>query len=273
MEVLIDGDAVAYPCSAVGQHMEYKGYGEQFRYKREWDAYCKENGLDKNEVERVVVVDEPVENCLHSAKLVMNRILSDTSADSYRVFLGGKTNYRKDLYPEYKAHRQPVPPVHLEDLREYLFSNWDAELVEGVEVDDMLGIMQTEYMAQDIECCIAATDKDLDMIPGWRYNIMKQEGPYWIDEDAAIYAFYKQLLMGDSTDNIPGLVGCGPKMAERALKDKHTPMEMYQACVEKYKLVYPEDWMDHLTLNANLLWIQREAGALWQPPVDVEAEA
>ena len=265
MEVLIDGDAVAYPCAAVGQHNEYHGYGKVFRYKRDAAEYCKEVGLDIDKFECVPIVDEPVENCLNSAKTMMNRILSATNADSYRVFLGGKRNYRKDLYPQYKAHRQPVPPFHLEDMRTYLFDAWDAELVDGVEVDDMLGICQTEYMAEDVECCIATSDKDLDMIPGWRYHTKRDE-LYWIDENAATYAFYKQLLTGDRTDNIPGLMGVGEKTAERILKDKLTAYDMYEACLAKYRSVHPHDYLDQLTLNANLLWIQREPGVLWQTP-------
>ena len=84
--------------------------------------------------------------------------------------------------------------------------------------------------------------------------------------------FYMQLLTGDSTDNIPGLKGVGPKTAEKVLANCTTEEELYAAvliCYINHKpfMDYPrEDIEDMIVRNARLLWIRKEEGELWQPP-------
>jgi len=50
---------------------------------------------------------------------LVDTILAKTGASSYRAFLTGSTNFRKQVYPEYKANRTQPKPVHLEALRNY----------------------------------------------------------------------------------------------------------------------------------------------------------
>lgn len=74
----------------------------------------------------------------------MRRIIDDTKADTYRAFIGGEDNYRYQIYPEYKANRTDKPrPTWLQDVRAFLVEEWKAEIVNGQEADDMLGIIQT----------------------------------------------------------------------------------------------------------------------------------
>jgi 5'-3' exonuclease len=91
---------------------------------------------------------EDKEAAIHRADELMLRILQETSADSYELYIAGTDNFRYNIYPDYKANRKDLPkPTWLEDVREYLVLNWKAEIVNGMEVDDMCGIRMTEEYA------------------------------------------------------------------------------------------------------------------------------
>ena len=108
---------------------------------------------------------------------------------------------------------------------------------------------------------IASIDKDLDMIPGWHYNWDK-ESKYYIDEETGWRNFYKQIITGDSVDNIPGLDTWGPVKAESLLSFYHTKEEMEAAVLEKYVLAYGAKGRDRMQETGSLLWIQREEGVI-----------
>ena len=79
--------------------------------------------------------------------------------------------------------------------------------------------------------------------------------------DEANYNFYHQLLVGDRTDNIPGIDGIGPVKASRALGDIGKDLEYYARVVrEEYKRQYESKWEDALQEVAQLIWIRREPG-------------
>ena len=204
---------------------------------------------------------EPIENCLHNVRMMIEDILSSTKADDVEVILSGRTNYRVDLYPEYKANRPDRKPVYYADIGSYLQRKWPTTTVEWIEADDWLGIQQTE------DTIICTIDKDLDMIAGWHYNFVKGD-MYCVDESTADRNFYKQLLTGDSVDNIPGLPGVGTKRADRILEGATCNTELYARCREAYGERGFDD--EYMTLQANLLWIMREPFTLWVPPKAVQ---
>jgi 5'-3' exonuclease len=100
----------------------------------------------------------------------------------------------------------------------------------------------------------------LDNLRGHHYNFVKNER-YYITESQAIKNFYRQLLTGDRTDNIPGLAGIGPKKAEKILQDCETEQELYKAVLKAY-----DGNVEYLTEQGQLLWIRRKDNELWEPP-------
>src|SRR5574341_958032 len=153
-------------------------------------------------------------------------ILTKTNADSYKIWLSDslENNWRYKLYSEYKSSRKDKPkPIHYQALVNHLLSEHEAEVAWGEEGDDALGIDQdkdgyfTDFHEGEFKTCICSIDKDLLQIPGLHYNWVK--GEYrTITEQRGLYNFYIQLLVGDSTDDIPGCPGIGYKKAPKILE-------------------------------------------------------
>lgn len=296
MKALIDGDILLYACGFAAQknwHRVYiegeeqHGYVAEFKYKKDLIEYldmCPGIYVYETEVEV-----EPLSHAVHNVNQVLRRILEETEADSYTVYLTGKDNFRDKLVDYYKKNRDPDHKPHwYQELGEYLIEVHDAVIVNGQEADDAMGIHQyVDLYGENLGCinwpnCDAAgchddephtiictTDKDLDMIPGWHYNWDKKSkkyGKYWVDEEQAIRWFYTQLLMGDSTDNIKGVPGCGKKGAKVLLEDCETESDMFTMCAGAYNGVYPDLGPEILRENADLLWIRREEDQRWEPP-------
>jgi len=151
------------------------------------------------------------------------RILDHCQAEKYRVFISGSDNFRKQLYPDYKANRRDLPrPEHLDACREFLVREWNAEISAGCEADDSIGIAVTE------DSIICSIDKDLRQIPGTHFNFVKNEFAE-ISRFDGIRNFYSQMLIGDVSDNIRGVDGIGEARARKALLGLN-PEEM-ESCV------------------------------------------
>jgi len=181
---------------------------------------------------------------------IIDKITFYTDSDEYRVFLTGSNNFRKAIYPEYKAHRPTEKPFWLQAIRDYLVKEYKAEVCDGQEADDAMGINQTE------ETIICTNDKDLLMIPGNHYNFVKDEFKTVTYLDGLKH-FYMQCLQGDRSDNIKGIPGIGPKKAERIL----------DGCVSEYNLfkavrnAYGND--EEFLMNGRVLWIRRNENEDW----------
>ena len=176
--------------------------------------------------------------------------LAEVDADSYKIFLTSKDNFRKKIYPEYKANRKTPPPKHLTFLKDYLQNDWDAQIADGMEADDYLAIYQND------NTIICSIDKDLLQVSGKHYNFVKKEF-YQVETTEGLRRFYQQLLTGDTADHIKGIEGIGPVKAEKALRFCETEQEMFDKVREMYN---NDDW---LLMNGRCLWILRSLDDDW----------
>jgi hypothetical protein len=82
-----------------------------------------------------------------------------------------------------------------------------------------------------------------------------------------LYRFYEQLLTGDKVDNIPGIYGMGPVGASAVLEGCFTEEDMFWAVLDAYEKApeYKGKCYPAFVENAQLLWIMREVGDIWQP--------
>ena len=210
--------------------------------------------------------DEPEAIALVRMDNYIEEILRGSQASEYELFLTGRNNFRAKLYPAYKANRRGVPkPKHLQALRQHLIDVEDAVVSEGEEADDLLGINQT------YETIICSIDKDLLMIPGRHYNFVKQQHST-VTEAEGRYNFYQQLLTGDTTDNIPGIYGIGPKKAADLLRGCSTEEEYNAVILRAYQQEFPhcsdEKVVAHINIIGRLLWIRRKENEVWKFEMD-----
>ena len=200
--------------------------------------------------------DDDAEDFVYArAEDLIDNILVNTEATEYRLFLSGKNNFRYTIYPEYKAHRPKEKPFWLEKCRQYLIATFNAEVVDGQEADDALGIAQTE------DTIICSIDKDLLMIPGRHYNFVKDEFQE-VTNDSGMRHFYMQCLTGDRSDNIKGIEQIGPKKAEKILACCVTEQELFNAVREAYS--NDEEFL----MNGRVLWIRRKENEDWKERFD-----
>lgn len=205
--------------------------------------------------------NDPVEVAYMRIDQMIHSILDTTGANTYRGFISGGSNFRHEIYPEYKANRKDmVDPRWRSACKEYLVREWAAEVTDGYEADDALGINQT---ADTIICSI---DKDLDQVPGLHYSwpivrkgsIVREGKIYEVSEREGLISFYKSLLVGDRTDNIFGVDGIGPRKASKMIDNLETEEEMFERVAELY-----QGDMDRLRMNGDCLWIQRQEHQRW----------
>ena len=259
MKVLIDGDLIQYSCGFASDSYEYKIEDRTFFSKRDASKYCRENGLSLDEIEEVCN-PEPLEYCLNSVKKLIEKILNETKATEYQIYLTGKDNFRYELatIQKYKGNRSSRKPHWFSEIGDYLVEHKDAIIVNGQEADDAMGINQTE------DTCIASLDKDMDIIPGKHYNWRKKR-MYTVSKEQGIKNFYLQMLTGDRSDNIPGVPNIGPKRAFALLSKCTTEEEMWEEVLRTYKnkTTYTEEEVIEI---GRLLWIRQERDQVWNPP-------
>lgn len=191
----------------------------------------------------------------------LEEILEAVFAEEYLMAVKSALNYRSDLYPDYKMNRHKDPSkmnAFVPVIRKLAIHEGLAIEAVGREADDMLRMWAEQARAAGIPYVIVSIDKDLDCIPGKHYHI-KKKILYEVSPMEATRFFYQQLLSGDPTDNIPGVMGIGPVKAEKFLYNTHTEEEMQEVVVETYMSVYETDWHDMLLSNGKMLYLQKHA--------------
>jgi len=142
------------------------------------------------------------------------------------------------------------------------------------------GITNGEFNQNTIIC---TRDKDLRQCPGFHYGwelghqpefgpeFVKGFGYIKLSKDCKKLSgvgdkfFYAQLLMGDPTDNIPGIPKCGPKKAFDILVNTQTKEEAHEAVVEAYRGFYGDSWEEEMLEQGQLLWMVRELNEKGEP--------
>ena len=203
------------------------------------------------------------------------RIREEFSPDYLAVVFDAGSSQRKELYPEYKATREKMP----EDLRESLGrirSLLDAlhhpvVEVEGFEADDVIASLTLRALAleEDIEAVIVSGDKDFYQLlrPGLRLFRPARGGragtsAEWVDESNASERFGVPpdriidylALIGDSSDNVPGAPGIGPKTAVRLI-EQFGDLDQILAHAEEVRAKRPRESLLH---NADQIRLSRQ---------------
>lgn len=230
---------------------------------------------------------DTIEESIQSMKNRIYSIVEKTNSDAFILFLTGATNFRYELYPEYKSGRKKVknkpakkPLKYIKTLKAFLLEEYRACLVEGLEADDLVVYYNYNIIPKSYVTCISSPDKDvLNQVIGEHYNYGKDEFIEILDQKQVDRFRAFQLLVGDVTDSIPGIVnrtkymretygldkreGVGEVTANKILnlidhKGGHYASEILNCYISKYgsvKLdpVAREKGFEDYTLNRRLL--------------------
>jgi DNA polymerase-1 len=147
------------------------------------------------------------------------------------VFDAKGPTFRDELYPDYKAHRAPMPDdlrAQIEPIHEVVrLMGWKVLDVPGVEADDVIGTLAVAAASQGIEVIISSGDKDLaqlvnphitivDTMNGKRRDVAGVEAEFGVPPERMVDF---QTLVGDAIDNVPGVEKVGPKTAAKWLQE------------------------------------------------------
>ncbi len=284
---LIDGDEVVYKAGHASQKVQYSvgkfdsigQWEEDFRF--DYAKEAKQFLLEKPELTLQKIVDPKEEHlAILNIRTIIRNIKDLIGTEQYSIYLteAKRNNFRDNIatLQPYKNRASIDKPLHYQMLRDYLIEEEFAVVTIGQEADDALGIMSSFYQKENkYDPVIVSQDKDLRMIPGL-YLDQKTGFIERISELEAYKSFYRQLLTGDNTDDIPGISGMGPATAHKIIDGLNTTQEIYGAvliqydkAVSKNKFKYQtEKTVPEIVLEiGQLLWIRREPDQLWTPEI------
>ncbi|OMI25975.1 DNA polymerase I [Bacillus haynesii] len=218
-------------------------------------------------------------NAVYGFTTILMKMLEEEKPTHMLVaFDAGKTTFRHKTFKEYKGGRQKTPPELSEQLpfiRElldaYQISRYE---LENYEADDIIGTLAKSAEKDGFEVKIFSGDKDLTQLAteGTTVAITKKgitDVEYYTPEHVREkYGLTPEQiidmkgLMGDSSDNIPGVPGVGEKTAIKLLKQFHTVEELLSSIDEvsgkklKEKL---EEFKEQALMSKELATITTEA--------------
>lgn len=208
--LLIDGDILVYKMAYSVETPIYVCKNAIYKRKGYAEAQSLINGFPVTK--RVNIGSE--QELKKKLNDQMAQIFDDMCCHDYKMYITSthiEANFRDKVATilPYKENRVKTPkPIHYRRMRKMLIEEWGAIEVHGQEADDALAIEQTRIAKEsgDLEhSTIVSIDKDLMQIPGQHYHINDRKERY-VTEIEGFRNFCVQLLMGDSTDNIPGIV-------------------------------------------------------------------
>lgn len=286
--LVMDYDPILYECGFIGEtrHVKvvHRQSGDEYEFPNRtafyghwkkkaggWLAEYNEGRKTPRTPEEFdytdVQVPEPIENCLHTMKRIIQGLKEVTQADSYYGYSGQGDSFRLGVSTvlKYKGNRDGMlRPVHLPELKDYLMRYQACRIVGDIEADDACSIdLYDGYQkwkrtkSDDDKVILAFVDKDYLQCTGHIYNTNAQDGidTYdglgWLeinDKDTVKGRgrmwLYQQVMSGDASDNYKAnsasSLKWGEKSAYNLLKDSKTDKQAWEALVKGYQTLYPQ---------------------------------
>lgn len=218
-------------------------------------------------------------NAVYGFTMMLMRILEEEKPSHILVaFDAGKTTFRHQTFAEYKGGRQKTPPELSEQfpfIRELLdvygISRYE---LENYEADDIIGTLTLQAEKEGFEVKVISGDKDLIQLSSPHTTVgITRKGISEIEEYTPTHIKEKygltpeqiidmKGLMGDSSDNIPGVPGVGEKTAIKLLKQFATLEKVLQSVEEVSGKKLKERLIEHkgqAEMSKKLATIEREA--------------
>jgi len=192
---------------------------------------------------------------------MMRRARSELNTDHIACVFDAKgKTFRDEMYPEYKAHRSPMPEdlvKQIEPIHAMVKAlGWPVLMVSGVEADDVIGTLACQATQAGWETIISTGDKDLAQLVNSSVTLINTMTDERLDIDGVIAKFgvpperivdYLSII-GDAVDNVPGVPKAGPKTANKWLAE-FGDLDNLMANADQVKGVVGEN------LRATLPWL------------------
>nr|WP_275590084.1 DNA polymerase I [Mammaliicoccus sp. F-M27] len=226
-------------------------------------------------------------NAIYGFTMILDKIIKEEAPTHFMVaFDAGKTTFRNNMYSEYKGGREKTPdelrsqlPYIRRLVESYHIKHYE---LENYEADDIIGTLSKQADEKNLKTIIITGDRDLTQLASENVTIYyTKKGVTDIDHYTPDFIAEKydglvpnqiidmKGLMGDKSDNIPGVPGIGEKTAIKLLKQYETVEGVYQNIDElktskmKEKLIDNED---NAKLSKELATINRDS------PIEVSIE-
>lgn len=196
--------------------------------------------IKANEGQRleIFIKEDPA---IKETKEIVSDLFSKVKDPIVFCFSGSSWNtfrYHLAFEKEYKGNRKENPDTDydgkLQDIgtcMDYIVDNFPSLLFKDLEADDIVSALQCD------QTFIMSKDKDLLQVPGLHYDFSTNR-VYEISPSQALYNLATQLITGDTTDNIAGLPGYGPKKAIQILSEVKKPSQYVNRALREYQKNY-----------------------------------
>ena len=204
---------------------------------------------------------------------MIKRLLKDYAPRHMAVVFDAKgKTFRDELYAEYKAHRPPMPEeleAQIEPLLAVIRAMGIPVLqVPGVEADDVIGTLATRAASQGMDVVVSTGDKDMAQLVDEHVTLVNTMNGQVLDRAGVVEKFGVPperivdllALVGDTSDNIPGIPKVGPKTAARWLR-KYGSLDEIVAHADEIGGKVGESLrahLDQLPLSRRLVTIDRD---------------
>ncbi|MCP3669023.1 MAG: DNA polymerase I [Gammaproteobacteria bacterium] len=207
------------------------------------------------------------------------------------VFDAPGGSFRNQIYSEYKANRPPMPDDlrdQIQPLHEIIQAMGLPLLIEkGVEADDVIGTLARQAQQHGLDTLISTSDKDMAQLVNQQVTLINTMSDKITDRDGVVEKFGvtpEQIidylaLVGDTSDNIPGVPKCGPKTAAKWL-GQYGDLDNLMSHADEIKGKvgeYLHDSLEQLPLARELTTIKLDVELAQEVPqlkpgqIDVEA--
>ena len=177
---------------------------------------------------------DPV-NAVYGFTSMLRKLIKTQNPDYLAITFDTRApTFRHEYFKDYKANRKPMP----DDLRpqfpllEKVIKAYDIPIYsrDGFEADDIMGTISKKLSKESIKTVIISRDKDLEQLLDDNITILDVKNNTFYDTEAfkakrgiePLQMIEMLALVGDSSDNIPGVPGIGPKTATKLINEWDT---------------------------------------------------
>ena len=207
---------------------------------------------------------------VHGVLNMLVKLRRETAAERFAVvFDASGPTFRDELFAEYKSNRPPMPDELRSQIEPVLEAVEAMGLpllrVSGVEADDVIGTLAAQAAGNGIDTLISTGDKDMAQLVGPHVTLVNTMTGKMLDHDGVVEKFGVEpgqiidylALVGDKSDNIPGVPKVGPKTAAKWLQQYRDIDRLVESAAE-----IPGKVGESLRANLDQLALSRELATI-----------